>query len=103
MLNGDQMRVSEIYSLDIYSDNGQYLGEVRDAIVDLEKGEVSRILMEEWKNAGEEEVRRMLQQKSILFKNIKNIGDVVLVSAVGGMPKNNPSSSSAELSDLANR
>ena len=98
------MRVSEIYSLDIYSDNGQYLGEVRDAIVDLEKGEVSRILMEEWKNAGEEEVRHILQQKSILFKNIKNIGDVVLVSAIGNSPsKGGMGSSSAELSDLANR
>ncbi len=96
------MRVSEIYNLDIYSDNGQYLGEVKDAIIDLEKGEVSRIMMEEWKNASEEEVRRMLQQKSILFKNIKNIGDVVLVSAVGSSSKNN-ASSSTELSDLANR
>jgi hypothetical protein len=44
----------------------------------------------------------MLQQKSILFKNIKNIGDVVLVSAVSGAAKNSPSSS-VELSDLANR
>ncbi|OJI07946.1 MAG: hypothetical protein BK997_01450 [Candidatus Micrarchaeum sp. ARMAN-1] len=96
------MRVSEMYNLDIYSDNGQYLGEVKDAIVDLEKGEVSRIMMEEWKNASEDEVRRMLQQKSILFKNIKNIGDVVLVSAISGAAKNSPSSS-VELSDLANR
>ncbi len=96
------MRVSEMYNLDIYSDNGQYLGEVKDAIVDLERGEVSRIMMEEWKNASEDEVRRMLQQKSILFKNIKNIGDVVLVSAISGAAKNSPSSST-ELSDLANR
>ncbi|MEM0154657.1 MAG: PRC-barrel domain-containing protein, partial [Methanothrix sp.] len=86
------MRVSEMYNLDIYSDNGQYLGEVKDAIVDLEKGEVSRIMMEEWKNASEDEVRHMLQQKSILFKNIKNIGDVVLVSAISGASKNSPSS-----------
>lgn len=98
------MRVSEIYSLDIYSDNGQYLGEVRDAIVDLEKGEVSRILMEEWKNSNEDEVRKMLQQKSILFRNIKNIGDVVLVSAIGGTSKSGLGSSSAtELSDLSSR
>ncbi len=44
------MRISEIYNMDVYGDNGQYLGEVRDAIVDLEKGEVSRLLMEEWRN-----------------------------------------------------
>lgn len=83
ILAGVPMKVSEVYNMDIYSDAGQYLGEVRDAIVDLEKGEVSRLLMEEWKNADKEEVKRILQQKSILFKNIKNIGDVVLVSAVG--------------------
>ena len=45
------MRISEIYNMDVYGDNGQYLGEIRDAIVDLEKGEVSRLLMEEWRNS----------------------------------------------------
>ncbi|MCL5099795.1 MAG: PRC-barrel domain-containing protein [Candidatus Marsarchaeota archaeon] len=95
------MKVSDIYSMDIYSDNGQYLGEVRDAIIDLEKGEVSRLLMEEWKNASEDETRKVLQQKSILFKNIKNIGDVVLVSAAG--PTAKAQSSSVEVSDLASR
>jgi sporulation protein YlmC with PRC-barrel domain len=95
------MKVSDIYSMDIYSDNGQYLGEVRDAIIDLEKGEVSRLLMEEWKNATEDETRKILQQKSILFRNIKNIGDVVLVSATG--PAAKAPSSSVEVSDLASR
>ena len=78
------MKLSDIYNMDIYSDGGQYLGEVRDAIVDLEKGEVSRLLMEEWKSSDKDEVKRMLQQKSILFRNIKNVGDVVLVSMLGG-------------------
>ncbi len=95
------MKVSDIYSMDIYSDNGQYLGEVKDAIIDLERGEVSRLLMEEWKNTGEEEVRKLLQQRSILFKNIKNIGDVVLVSAVGNAK--GIVSSSTEVSDLATK
>ena len=95
------MKVSDIYSMDIYSDNGQYLGEVKDAIIDLERGEVSRLLMEEWKSTGEEEVRKLLQQKSILFKNIKNIGDVVLVSAVGNAK--GIIGSSAEVSDLTTK
>jgi sporulation protein YlmC with PRC-barrel domain len=94
------MKVSDIYSMDIYSDNGQYLGEVRDAILDLEKGEVSRLLMEEWKSSSEDEMRKILQQKSILFRNIKNIGDVVLVSATGGATAKG-AGSSAEVSDLA--
>ena len=84
------MRITEIYNLDIYGDNGQYLGEVRDAIIDLEKGEVSRLLMEEWRNADRVESKRLLQNKSILFKNIRNIGDVVLVTAQGQTSPANP-------------
>jgi sporulation protein YlmC with PRC-barrel domain len=69
--------------MDIYTDAGQYLGEVKDATVDLEKGEVSRLLMVEWKNTNREAIAKTLQSKSILFRNIRNIGDVVLVSVTG--------------------
>ena len=94
------MKISEIYSMDIYGDNGQYLGEVRDAIVDLEKGEVSRLLMQEWRNSDRTEVRKILQQKSVLFKNVKNIGDVVLVSGGTSSPKQE-SASSPEVIELS--
>ncbi len=98
------MRISEIYGMDIYSDGGAHIGEVRDAIVDLEKGEVSRVLMDEWSSMDRDEVKRMLQHKSILFKNIKNIGDVVLVSITGQMIKAPESgAATAEVSDLASR
>jgi sporulation protein YlmC with PRC-barrel domain len=97
------MKISDVYNMDIYSDAGQYLGEVRDAIVDLEKGEVSRLLMDEWRSSDREDVKRMLQQKSILFKNIKNIGDVVLVSATGQNQRTPESAASTEVSDLASR
>ncbi len=96
------MKISEIYSMDIYSDNGQYLGEVRDAIVDLERGEVSRLLMQEWRNSDRAEVKRTLQQKSVLFKNVKNIGDVVLVAGTG-QPTKQESSASAEVIELSGR
>ena len=66
--------------MDIYSDAGQYLGEVQDVIIDLERGEVSRLLMVPWKSTrGDTKV--MLRNKSILYKNVKNVSDVVLVSA----------------------
>lgn len=97
------MKISDIYNMDIYSDAGQYLGEVRDTIVDLESGEVSRILMEEWKSGDKAEIKKILQRKSVLFKNIKNIGDVVLVSATGIGKKATESAASPEVSDLADR
>jgi sporulation protein YlmC with PRC-barrel domain len=97
------MKISDIYNMDIYSDAGQYLGEVRDAIIDLERGEVSRLLMEEWKSVDRDEAKKILQQKSILFRNIKNIGDVVLISASGQNMRAPESSASAEVSDLTRR
>ena len=98
------MRINEIYNLDIYSDAGAFLGEVHDAIIDLEKGEVSRLLMEEWRNADRVEAKRLLQNKSILFKNIRNIGDVVLVSATGQtQSQTQPSEGSSELTELSRR
>ncbi len=93
------MEISEIYNKDVYTDSGQYLGEVRDAIIDLEKGEVSRLLMEEWRSPGRDEVKRMLQGKSVLFKNIKNIGDVVLVSTSAQAVRSEPTT--VEASDLS--
>lgn len=101
------MRISEIYSMDVYGDNGQYLGEVQDAIVDLERGEVSRLLMEEWRNVEKTEMKRLLQNKSVLFKNVRNIGDVVLVAsnpgAVQGQQGSENAGSPAEFSDLSSR
>lgn len=95
------MKVSEIYNMDIYSDGGQFLGEVKDAIIDLQSGEVSRILMEEWRNSSEAEVRKTLQHKSILFRNVKNIGDVVLVSS--SKQHSNEPISGGEAEDLSRR
>ncbi|MDE1871387.1 MAG: PRC-barrel domain-containing protein [Candidatus Micrarchaeota archaeon] len=97
------MRISEIYSMDVYADNGQYLGEVQDAIVDLERGEVSRLLMEQWRNIDKAEMRKSLQNKSVLFKNVRNIGDVVLVTAPNSGSAQQNESSSAEMSDLMSR
>ncbi len=100
------MRISEIYNMDIYGDNGQYLGEVQDAIVDLERGEVSRLLMEEWRNADRSETKRVLQNKSVLFKNVRNIGDVVLVASTGPAQtgaQGTDMSNSSEVSDLSRR
>lgn len=74
------MKLTEIYNMDIYSDGGQYLGEVQDMIIDLERGEVSRLLMTKWK-AAQGDVKNTLKAKSILYKNVKNVGDVVLISS----------------------
>lgn len=92
------MKISDIYHMDIYSDSGQYLGDVQDVIVDLERGELSRLLTVPWKNA-KGDVKIVLRQKSILYKNVKNVGDVVLVSSVPGTKSEDVSRE--EASDLS--
>lgn len=94
-----QMKLSDVYNMDVYSDEGQLLGEVRDAIVDLEHGEVTRILMMDWSKVSDDNVQSILKDKSILFKNIKNIGDVVLVSS--SPIKENRGGSKVDTSDLS--
>jgi hypothetical protein len=60
--------------------------------------------MEEWRNADRVETKRLLQNKSVLFKNVRNIGDVVLVSAPSPSPSSNQAETGgAELSDLSSR
>ena len=54
--------------------------------------------MEEWKNSNKEEVKKLFMQKSVLYKSIKNIGDVVLVSI--GSP-HTQEASNIEASELA--
>ncbi len=91
------MKLSEIYRMDIYSDAGQYLGEVQDVIIDLEKGEVSRLLMIPWKSA-KGDTRNLLKSKSVLYRNVKNVSDVVLVSSPVGTP---PEARKEEVDDLS--
>ena len=92
------MKISEIYRMDIYSDEGQYLGDVQDVIIDLEKGEISRLLMTPWKSA-KNDANVVLKKKSILYKSVKNIGDVVLVAGTTGVKEE--SASREELNDLS--
>jgi sporulation protein YlmC with PRC-barrel domain len=53
--------------MDVYSDAGQYLGEVQDVIVDLEKGEILRITLEPLLSVTREDAKRVLREKSILY------------------------------------
>jgi len=74
------MRLSRLYGMDIYSDAGKYLGRVIDLILDLEKGEVVRITMQPLMAVSREEARRILREASVLYKNVKSVEDVVVVT-----------------------
>ncbi len=74
------LNIADLYGMDIFTSSGNFVGKVQDVIVDLEKGEVIRISMEPLNNIGSrEEVRQVLKNKSILYKNVKSVGDVIIV------------------------
>jgi len=66
--------------MDIYSDAGKYLGRVIDLILDLEKGEVVRMTMQPLTTVSREEARKILREASVLYKNVKSVEDVVVVT-----------------------
>lgn len=77
-------KISNIYGMDIYTDGGGFLGRVQDIIIDLEKGEVVRLTMEPLNFlVSKEEAMRILKEKSVLYKSVRSVEDVVIVSKSG--------------------
>jgi sporulation protein YlmC with PRC-barrel domain len=72
-------KLSKLYGMDIFTDAGKFIGNAQDFIVDLESGEVSRILLEPIPS-GKEDAKKSLRDKSILYKNVKSVEDVIVVS-----------------------
>lgn len=84
--HGDVMstKLSRLYGMDIFSDAGKFLGSAQDFIVDFESGEVSRILLESLP-AAKDEAKRALRERSLQYKNVKSVEDVIVVTKGPGM------------------
>ena len=73
-----------MYGMDIFTDNATYVGKVNDIILNLESGDVVRITTEPLKNITGENVRELLQKKSVLFKRVKSVRDIMIITERGG-------------------
>ena len=82
------VKVSKIYGMDIYTDGGKFLGRVQEILLDLEKGEILRLTMEPLNSVSKDEAKRILRDKSVLYKSVKSVEDVVVVTrgAAGPQP-----------------
>ncbi|MEM4633862.1 MAG: PRC-barrel domain-containing protein [Candidatus Anstonellaceae archaeon] len=74
------VKISKIYGMDIYTDGGKFLGRVQEILLDLEKGEILRLTMEPLNSVSKDEAKRILRDRSVLYKSVKSIEDVVVVS-----------------------
>ena len=77
-------KLSKMYGMDIFTDSGKFLGNAQDFIVDVEGGEVSRILIEALPSA-KDDAKKTIREKSILYANVKSVEDVIVVTK--GMAK----------------
>ena len=68
-----------MYGMDIFTDSGKFLGNAQDFIVDVESGEVSRILIEQLPSS-KDEAKKTIREKSILYSNVKSVEDVIVVT-----------------------
>jgi sporulation protein YlmC with PRC-barrel domain len=65
--------------MDIFTDSGKFIGNAQDFIVDFESGEVSRILLEQLP-LGKDDAKKALRERSILYKNVKSVEDVIVIT-----------------------
>ncbi|HLD59779.1 MAG TPA: PRC-barrel domain-containing protein [Candidatus Bilamarchaeaceae archaeon] len=72
-------KLSRMYGMDIFTDSGKFLGNAQDFIVDVEGGEVARLLTEALPSR-KDDARKSLREKSILYKNVKSVEDVIVIT-----------------------
>lgn len=65
------MKVSEYYDMPIYSDTARYVGEVKDVVLDLDKGKVLGL------GFG----RREGKVTTVPYDSVMAIGDIILVKS----------------------
>jgi len=82
-------RLSELYGMDIYTTKAQYIGKVEDVILNLDKGEVMRLCLQSFRGGGlsSDDVRRVLQEDSISYDDVVEVGDIILVQKAPGSSK----------------
>jgi len=68
--------------MDVFTDTAKFVGKVYDIIIDLQKGEVTRLTLEPIKVANKDDARRIFKEKTILYKSVKAVEKIVIVSAI---------------------
>ena len=74
--------------MDIYTDNATFVGKVYDIIIDLQKGEIVRLTLEPIKAASKDEAKRIFREKTVMYKSVKAVEKIIIVSS--SMPLSEP-------------
>jgi sporulation protein YlmC with PRC-barrel domain len=82
-------RLSEFYGMDIYTQKAGYVGKVEDVILNLDKGEIMRLCLKSFRGGGlsSDDVKKVLQEDSISYDDVVEVGDIVLIQKAPAAPK----------------
>ena len=75
------MRLSKLFGMDVYDIEAGYKGKVYDIIINLEKGKLETITTEPLKVKTKSDAKKILSEKSIPYRNVKSVKDIVIVSS----------------------
>lgn len=75
------IRLSEMKGLEIFTDSGKKMGAAQDFIIDLEKGQVAKILLEPMPKLSSEQLREFLARKSINYSRVKSVTDAIIIES----------------------
>lgn len=84
------MKLSELSGKTVFDDAGKKLGQIHDVVLDLNEGRVYRLTTASINGTSRDEVARVFRENSILFKNIKALGNIVLVSTASAPEEHEP-------------
>ncbi|MFA5125668.1 MAG: PRC-barrel domain-containing protein [archaeon] len=96
------IRLSKLFGMDLYDIEAGYKGKVYDIIINLEKGKLETITTEPLKVKTKSDAKKILSEKSIPYRNVKSVKDIVIVSSrdvpsVEDDSKNEPAPTSSQL------
>jgi len=75
------IKISQLMGMDVYTDNATYVGKVYDVIIDLQEGRVVRLTLEPIRATSKEEAKRIFREKTILYKSVKAVEKIIIVSS----------------------
>lgn len=63
----------------IYGSDGELVGNVKDIVLNLETGDVVRILMKPMKNIKAGELTEFMRKNSILYKRVTSAKEIMII------------------------
>jgi len=75
------VKLSKLFGMDVYDFEAGYKGKVYDIIINLEKGRLETITTEPLKVKTKSDAKKILAEKSIPYRNVKSVKDIIIVSS----------------------